>query len=71
MHPKANQKDKHGAKRDPKGSQKGAKVSQGTFKHINCGTGSKNIGLDGFLEQEHFFFNQNPSKNHIKNHSQK
>ena len=28
-------------KREPKASQKGAKVSQGTFKNTTCGTGSK------------------------------
>ena len=26
---------------EPKGNQKEAKVSQGTFKHTTCGTGSK------------------------------
>jgi hypothetical protein len=41
MIPKGFQNASKGELKRPTWSQKGAKVSQGTFKNTNCGTGSK------------------------------
>ena len=52
----------------PTWSQKGAKVSQGTFKNINCGTGSTKIEvlMDSLDRKREPFLSNSINKSHQK-----